>query len=75
MLHTFNPLVHSVEDYPYPRPGKMNANSVLKLLELTFHGVDEQARLCLLIYLICIVLSIVECQRTFTISVISRAFS
>lgn len=36
IVHTFNPTCQSVEDHSYPRPGKKNANSVLKLLVLKF---------------------------------------
>ncbi len=36
VVHTFNPSSQSVEDYSYPRPGKHNAKSELKLLVLKF---------------------------------------
>lgn len=36
VIHTFNPVSQSIEDYFYPRPGKMNAKSVLKLLVMKF---------------------------------------
>lgn len=40
-MHTFNPVSQSVEDYAYSRPGKRNATSALKLLELTFTSDEE----------------------------------
>ena len=43
IVHTFNPISQSVEDYAYSRPGKRNAISALKLLELTFSS-DEEFR-------------------------------
>lgn len=41
VLHTFNPVTQTVEDYMYPRPGKTNAKSVLKLLMLKY-GTEEK---------------------------------
>lgn len=35
-VQTFNPACQSLDEYLYPRPGKMNAKSVLKLLVLSF---------------------------------------
>ncbi len=34
IVHSFNPVSQTVEDYCYPRPGGKNAKSVLKLLVL-----------------------------------------
>ena len=36
VVHAFNPATQTVEDYNFPRPGKVNAKSILKLLVLKF---------------------------------------
>lgn len=46
VVHTFNPATQSVEDYSYPRPGKVNAKTALKLLELQFCSDKKKASLC-----------------------------
>lgn len=41
IVHVFNPVSQKVEDHSYPRPGKKNAKSVLKLLAVKFSD-DQQ---------------------------------
>lgn len=45
-MHTFNPASQSVEDYFYPRPGKNNAKTTLKLLVLKCDDTREASVLC-----------------------------